>query len=103
MNRIFIGCLCVFLLPLLVSHAVGQDPNQGPGGPILLIASSSNPFGRYYTEILRAEDLNLFAVADISSVTATTLAAHDICILGQIPLTSLGATWTSLAQSGPGG
>ena len=33
-------------------------PNEGPGGPILVIAdlsNTANPFGRYYAEILRAE------------------------------------------------
>ena len=30
-------------------------PHEGPGGPILVIASAGNPFTRYYAEILRAE------------------------------------------------
>ena len=46
-----------------------QGPDQGPGGPILVIANAANPFGRYYAEILRAEGLNAFAVADISDGT----------------------------------
>ena len=44
-------------------------PTEGPGGPILVIASASNPFSRYYAEILRAEGLNAFTVLDISAVT----------------------------------
>ena len=62
--------------------------NSGPGGPILVISSASNPFSRYYGEILSAEGLNEYLVADISTVTATTLAAYDIAILGDTSLTS---------------
>ena len=31
---------------------------EGPGGPILVVTSSSSAFGDYYAEILRAEGLN---------------------------------------------
>ena len=44
-------------------------PDDGPGGPILAITKSSNPFSRYYAEILRAEGLNAFTTKDISTVT----------------------------------
>ena len=37
-------------------------PEQGPGGPILVITDPGDPFGTYYAEILRAEGLNEFAV-----------------------------------------
>ena len=50
--------------------AAPADPNQGPGGPILVITSPSSTFGKYYAEILRTEGLNEFAVADIGTVTA---------------------------------
>ncbi|MET1081621.1 MAG: DUF4082 domain-containing protein, partial [Burkholderiales bacterium] len=70
-------------------HAVAADPNQGPGGPILVITGPSATFGRYYAEILRNEGLNAFAVStDISAVTPTALAAYDVLILGRMPLTS---------------
>jgi len=68
--------------------AATPPPEDGPGGPILVISSSSNPFGRYYAEILRAEGLNEFTATDISLVTPATLAAHDVVILGEMPLTS---------------
>ena len=61
-------------------------PTEGPGGPILVVASSSNPFSRYYAEILRNEGFNEFAVIDISLVTSTTLKEYDIVILGEFPL-----------------
>jgi hypothetical protein len=60
---------------------------QGPGGPILVVTSTLNRFSTYYSEILHAEGLNLFAVADISAVTPALLAAHDVVILGEMALT----------------
>jgi hypothetical protein len=60
------------------------DPNQGPGGPILVISSSVNPFSRYYAEILRAEGLNSFYVMDISSVNSTVLNSYDVVLLGEM-------------------
>jgi hypothetical protein len=68
------------------------SPDQGPGGPILAIGTPSNPFGRYTAEILRTEGLNEFAVANIGSVTATTLAAYDVVVLGQMTLTAAQVT-----------
>ena len=68
--------------------AATPPPDEGPGGPILVISSSSNPFGRYYAEILRAEGLNEFTATDISLVTPAMLAGYDVAILGEMPLTS---------------
>ena len=62
-------------------------PTEGPGGPILVLSSSSNPFGRYTTEILRTEGLNEFAAQDVSTLSSTTLAAHDVVVLGETQLT----------------
>ncbi len=66
-------------------------PGEGYGGPILLITNASyrsNPFGRYYAEILRSEGLNLFDVRDIATVGAATLNDYDVVILSETPLTS---------------
>ena len=52
----------------------GPGPDEGPGGPVLVIAKASNPFTRYYAEILRAEGLNAFKVTDIANVTPAVLA-----------------------------
>jgi hypothetical protein len=72
---------------------------SGPGGPILIVTANSNPFSRYYAEILAAEGLNEFAVQDISSINSTVLADYDIAILGNMPLTSnqvsLFANWVT--------
>lgn len=57
--------------------------DEGPGGPILVVADAGNPFGRYYAEILRTEGLNEFTVTDISFVDATVLADHDVVILAE--------------------
>jgi hypothetical protein len=71
------------------------DFNQGPGGPILVISSTLNPFSRYSVEILRAEGLNEFAVSDISSVNTSLLNSYDVIILGEIPLNSSQVTMFS--------
>ena len=62
--------------------------DDGPGGPILVVSSSSNPFSRYYGEILRAEGLNAFTVRDISLLTAGDLGGFDVVLLGEIPTTA---------------
>lgn len=68
------------------SHPALMSPTEGPGGPILVIASSENPFSYYYAEILRAEGLNEFAVADISMIDKDALNKYDIVIVGEIKI-----------------
>ena len=63
-------------------------PGDGPGGPILVVTSTSSPFSRYLAEILTAEGLNAFSVQDISSVTDSVLAGYDVVVLGEIVLTT---------------
>ena len=67
---------------------VGSSPDQGPGGPILIVTATSNPFTQYYAEILRTEGFNAFALQDIASVSSSILASYDVVILGELPLTS---------------
>jgi uncharacterized protein YjdB len=78
---------------------VSPPPPEGPGGPLLVVSSTANPFSRYYAEILRAEGLNEFTAMDASSVDATALAGHDVVILGEFPLTdsqaSMFASWVN--------
>lgn len=59
----------------------------GPGGPILVVSGTANPFSKYYAEILTAEGFNEFALAEISTVSSDTLAQYDMVILGHIALT----------------
>ena len=68
------------------SAAPAAPPGQGPGGPVLVISNPADPFSRYYAEILTAEGLNEFAVADLGSVTATTLASYRVVVLAQTGL-----------------
>ncbi|MCI0571464.1 MAG: Ig-like domain-containing protein, partial [Myxococcaceae bacterium] len=76
-------------------------PGEGPGGPILVVAHASNPFSRYYAEILLAEGLNLFEVRDLTEVTAKLLGRFDVALLGEGPLTSAQASlFTSWVQTG---
>ena len=75
------------------------DPNQGPGGPILVITSPSSTYGKYYAEILRTEGLNEFAVADIGAVTPATLGSYDVVILAA-PMTLTAAQVTHVYRLG---
>jgi hypothetical protein len=68
------------------------SPNQGPGGPILVISNSTNPFSLYPAEILRAEGLNEFAVMDISAVTSAVLNNYDVVILGEMTVNAAQVT-----------
>ena len=62
------------------------SPLTVPGGPILVVTSSANPFSTYLFEILRAEGLNEFGKADIAALDAATLANYDIALVGEMPL-----------------
>ena len=42
-------------------------PDQGPGGPIAVVTSATNPYSKYLAEILRTEGLNEFATIDVGS------------------------------------
>ncbi|MEQ1638863.1 MAG: N,N-dimethylformamidase beta subunit family domain-containing protein, partial [Methylococcales bacterium] len=84
------------------ANAALPDPNQGPGGSILVIKSGTPGFGDYYAEILRTEGFNEFAVADISTVTSATLSSYDVVILSQIPLTPSQVTMLNTWVTGGG-
>ncbi len=77
--------------PSTWTFTTGATPpplTEGPGGPILVITSSTNPFSSFYAEILRNEGYNEFATADISTISAATLASYDTAILGEMALTT---------------
>ena len=85
------------------SFTTGTAPgNSGPGGPILVIASAANPFSRYYGEILSAEGLNEYTVADVATVTPSVLGNYDVAILGDIPLTASQVTMLTDWATGGG-
>jgi Domain of unknown function (DUF4082)/Bacterial Ig-like domain len=79
--------LCVLALTALAPRWAGAVLNPPPGGPILIITSPTSTFGAYYGEILRNEGLNAFAMADIGSVSAATLASYDVVVLAKAALT----------------
>src|SRR5664279_1107959 len=74
---------------------------DGAGGPILVVSSAMNPFGRYQVEILRAQGYTSFKAADITEVEANPamLNSYDVILLGQMPLNasdiSLLTAWTT--------
>lgn len=81
------------------TSAVPPPPiTEGPGGPVLIISGSTNPFSRFPVEILRAQGMNEFDAMDISMVTGAKLKKYDVVILGNIPVTkaqgNLLAKWT---------
>jgi hypothetical protein len=63
-------------------------PDQGPGGPILVLNSTSNRFGRYAAEILRAEGFNEFTATDLSTLNPSMLDGYDVVILGEAALSA---------------
>lgn len=63
-------------------------PEQGPGGPIAVVTSAGNPYSTYLAEVLRTEGLNEFATIDVGTLSATTLAAYDVVVLGSTTLTT---------------
>ncbi|MGH7741083.1 MAG: DUF4082 domain-containing protein, partial [Candidatus Eiseniibacteriota bacterium] len=77
------------------SDPPSAPPDEGPGGPILIISTATNAFSRYFAEILRAEGLNEFTAKDLSLVTPAVLAGYDVVVLTQAPLTSTQATMLS--------
>lgn len=69
-----------------VGSEVATTLNEGPGGPVLVVTTSTNKYSPYYAEILRAEGFNLFAVEDITAVNSTTLSAYDTVIVSEMTL-----------------
>ena len=51
--------------------------DQGPGGPVAIVTSSTNRYSKYLAEILRTEGLNEFANVDVANVSASTLSAYE--------------------------
>jgi hypothetical protein len=85
-----------------VSPPPPPPPTIGPGGPILVVTTTANPFSTYYAEILRGEGANAFATADLSQVTPTLLGGYDAVILGETPLTASQVTTFSNWVTGGG-
>ncbi len=78
--------LSVVALGLSQPAAAQSVPDEGPGGPILIINSPTSTYGSFYTEVLRNEGFNQFAVENIANVSAVTLQNYDVVILAEMPL-----------------
>jgi len=81
--------------PFTTSAPPPPPPSQGPGGPILVITASANPYTTYLAEILRGEGANEFLTIDVSQVQPSMLDSYDVVILGETPLTSTQVTMFS--------
>lgn len=79
--------------------SVAANPNQGPGGPVLVITATDNKYSPYYAEILRTEGLNYFDVKDMSTVDSAVLANYSVVVLAEMVLSQSQAdmfgTWVS--------
>jgi hypothetical protein len=85
------------------SPAAAMDVNAATHSILLIVNSSaSNKFGAYLGEILRAEGLNSFDQAELSSLTATQLNQHDLAILAETSLSSAQASMLTTYVSGGG-
>jgi hypothetical protein len=86
-RRAAIAALLAAATGFLSAPAVhAQSPSEGPGGPVLVVTDPADRFGRYYAEILRAEGLNEFAVADVGSLSAQTLVDYQVVVLAKTGL-----------------
>src|SRR3974377_2139142 len=102
-NRARVGVTkATALLLSLVPVSLSLDLNQGPGGPILVITSSSFRYGTYYAEILRTEGLNEFTVADIATLNQPVPSTYDVVILAPAALTAAQVTNLSAWVNGGG-
>lgn len=76
-------------------------PNEGGGGPVLVISDVNAPFSRYPVEILQAQGYNAYTAMDISEVraTPTVINYYDVIILGQVAVNGTDVTeftnWTN--------
>ncbi|MFN3408680.1 MAG: DUF4082 domain-containing protein [Limisphaerales bacterium] len=75
---------------------------EGPGGPLLVITSSTNRITAYLAEILRAEGFNNFSLRDIGDVSTSVLTNYDVAILGYMSLSSAQANTLSNWVAGGG-
>jgi hypothetical protein len=81
--------------------APAVPPDDGAGGPLLVISSTLNPFSRYMVEILRAQGYTAFKAVDISEVRSnpSMLDTYDVILLGNMTVNGSDVTlltnWTT--------
>ena len=94
-TRMAAGIIRRTLIATLLAVAIGSVWTQAapaqvpapPGGPVLVVTDPADQFGQYYGEILRAEGLNEFAIANVGNLNAQTLAAYQVVVLAETDLT----------------
>ena len=104
-NKLLQTIAVALALAVLLLAAPGaraqSSPDQGPGGPVLVVTDPGDPFGTYYAEILRAEGLNEFAVTNTADLNAATLADYQVVVLAQTAVTDAQTTvLTNWVQGG---
>jgi len=77
----------------LAGDALVSDYNSGfstEASPpqVLVVGSTTNPFGSYLGEILRYEGLDAFTTVDVSFLSPALLSGFDVVLLGDMPLSS---------------
>ena len=84
----FLRCAGALLLTALLVSALRPARAAASSAPILLIVNdiAPNRFGRYVGEILRAEGLNAYDLAQLGDVTADDLSGHRLVVLAETPL-----------------
>ena len=87
-RRTLIATLLVVAIGSVWAQAAPAQVPAPPGGPVLVVTDPADPFGQYYGEILRAEGLNEFAIANVGSLNAQTLAAYQVVVLAETDLTA---------------
>jgi hypothetical protein len=99
---------CNLLAVVLIALAVATPAQRVSGATapsVLLVTDSTNstdPFGSYLGEILRAEGIMAFTTADVSTVTPSSLSSYTTVLLGPISSASGGLvnTLTTWVQGG---
>jgi hypothetical protein len=80
------------LIAALLVAAVGfawtpaAQAQSAPGGPVLVVVDPADQFGQFYGEILRNEGLNEFAIANVGTLSAQSLAAYQVVVLAETDL-----------------
>ncbi|QYA25198.1 DUF4082 domain-containing protein [Gramella sp. MT6] len=80
--------LVLLFFPISFSASTININVEGPGGPILVLTSATNPFSSYTSEILLAEGFNEYATSDVSLISGEVLSNYDVIIVGEIPLST---------------
>ncbi len=74
--------------PYAIDESAHPPPSGETGIPLLLLTNerADDPFGAYLAEVLRAEGLNCFRVARLSTVDSPTLERFYLVLLAEGPL-----------------